>query len=241
MRIAFVENSAQLIKIVVRCINTIKEHAVCQYKIFSNSFHLLEELENNAIYDIYLLDIDMLQMEGITLAKNIRKNQYPAYIIFLSSEGKYAVEGYSFQIRAFHYILNSNIHDQLPKVLKIIQEKIENRDEGYFTVSSQEGTFCLKKKDIIYVCKEKNSKNILFVTRNSEYKKRGTLKDAMKILGDAEFLMAGKGYIVNIMQVRSMKGNQISFGDKVIYVSNHCHMEIKKKFIEYWKDRDNNV
>ena len=217
MRIAFVENSAQLIKIVVRCINTIKEHAVCQYKIFSNSFHLLEELENNAIYDIYLLDIDMLQMEGITLAKNIRKNQYPAYIIFLSSEGK------------------------LPKVLKIIQEKIENRDEGYFTVSSQEGTFCLKKKDIIYVCKEKNSKNILFVTRNSEYKKRGTLKDAMKILGDAEFLMAGKGYIVNIMQVRSMKGNQISFGDKVIYVSNHCHMEIKKKFIEYWKDRDNNV
>lgn len=238
MRIAFVGDSIRTIKTVIRCIKTLEEKMPCRYKIFSNSFHLLEELEHNIAYDIYLLDIDMLQSEGINLARSIRKSQKWAYIVLLSSGGQYAVESYSFQVRAFHYILKEHISEQLPDVLKFIQEEMDNQNDGFFMVRTKGELYCLKKKDVFYVYKEKNGKNIVFVTENGEYKERGTLKDALEILAAEYFIMAGKSCIINMAQVRGIMEEQIFFKDKTVYISSHSCVETKKKVAEYWKNKD---
>ncbi len=69
---------------------------------FSSAPDFFADYENGR-YDILLLDIEMGDMNGVTLAKNIRKKSETVQIIFITGYSDYISDGYD--VAALHYLM----------------------------------------------------------------------------------------------------------------------------------------
>ena len=78
-------------------------HAGFQYavKTYSSGRRLLEEYRPDT--DLLLLDIQLPDMLGIDVARQIRQNDPRVMIIFVTNLAQYAIDGYS--VNAFDYVL----------------------------------------------------------------------------------------------------------------------------------------
>ena len=61
----------------------------CEIRTFASAEAFLFEYEEDKAFDILLLDIEMENMNGIELAKRIRKDHNRAEIIFITSQNQH--------------------------------------------------------------------------------------------------------------------------------------------------------
>ena len=66
-----------------------------QIQAYSSPYDLLDDIEKTGGFDLYLLDVVMPHMTGVTLARRIRERKERAEILFLTVSKEYAVEAFS--------------------------------------------------------------------------------------------------------------------------------------------------
>ena len=79
----------------------------------AESFLFRYEEEND--YDILLLDIEMGGMDGVSMAKRIRRENAAVQIVFITGYSDYIAEGY--EVAALHYLMKPVSRDKLFAVL----------------------------------------------------------------------------------------------------------------------------
>ena len=70
---------------------------------FSSAEAFLFQWEEEKDFDLLLLDIEMEKMDGVTLARRIRKENEAVQIVFITGYMEYIAEGY--EVAALHYLL----------------------------------------------------------------------------------------------------------------------------------------
>lgn len=78
-------------------------------------------------WDILLLDIEMGKMDGVTLAKKLRKENDTLQIIFVTGYSDYISEGY--EVSALHYLMKPVKQEKLFSVLDRAAEKLQKNDK----------------------------------------------------------------------------------------------------------------
>ena len=73
-----------------------------QIQAYSSPYDLLDDIEKTGGFDLYLLDVVMPHMTGVTLARRIRERKERAEILFLTVSKEYAVEAFS--VKASGYV-----------------------------------------------------------------------------------------------------------------------------------------
>lgn len=71
--------------------------------IFDSAEAFLFHYDGNKDYDILLLDIEMKKMDGVTLAREIRKTNKSVQIVFITGYSDYIADGYD--VEALHYLM----------------------------------------------------------------------------------------------------------------------------------------
>ena len=102
-----------------------------QVECFSTFSQLQSELPQE-LFTVYILDIELPDGNGLELAKEIRKIQERAYIVFLTAYEKYALSGY--EVRAFHYIIKENMEKKLVQTMRQICREIGIHVKGQYLV-----------------------------------------------------------------------------------------------------------
>ena len=74
-------------------------------------FHYAEESD----YDILLLDIEMGEMDGVSMARQLRRGNDAVQIIFITGHSDYISEGY--EVEALHYLMKPVREEKLHSVL----------------------------------------------------------------------------------------------------------------------------
>ena len=74
-----------------------------QIQAYSSPYDLLDDIEKTGGFDLYLLDVVMPHMTGVTLARRIRERKERAEILFLTVSKEYAVEAFS--VKASGYLI----------------------------------------------------------------------------------------------------------------------------------------
>ena len=74
-------------------------HAV-QINAFDSAESFLFHYADESDYDILLLDIEMAAMDGVTMAKQLRRDNETVQIIFITGYTDYIAEGY--EVAALH-------------------------------------------------------------------------------------------------------------------------------------------
>lgn len=123
-------------------------------KIYKNAESLLFDFEGESDFDILLLDIEMGDMNGVTLAKNIRKKSETVQIIFITGYSDYISDGYD--VAALHYLMKPLKAEKLFEVLSRAVAKL-TKDGKMITLKIADEIIRLPIREIKYidVCKKR--------------------------------------------------------------------------------------
>ena len=78
-------------------------------------------------YDILLLDIEMGDMDGVAMAKKLRKQDDNVQIVFITGYSDYIAEGY--EVAALHYLMKPVKKEKLLSVLDRAVEKLSKNEK----------------------------------------------------------------------------------------------------------------
>lgn len=183
-----------------------------------------------AEYDIILMDIQMLFMDGMTAAEIIRKKDQEVIIIFITNMTQYAVKGY--EVDALYYILKPVSYFALSQKLNRAVQKLQKKHTNYISIPVQDGILKLDMSDIYYV--ESQRHNLIYHTTGGNHTSRGKMQDVEEALADYGFFRSGKGYLVNMAHVKGMKEGCCMIGGDMLLVSRarkHAFMESLSRYM----------
>ncbi|MEF2781868.1 MAG: LytTR family DNA-binding domain-containing protein [Clostridium sp.] len=198
-----------------------------QIETFTSAENFLFHYAEDKLYDIILLDIELGGMDGVTMAKKIRKENKTVQIIFISGYSDYIAEGY--EVEALHYLLKPVNKEKLFSVLQRAQEKIKQNDRNLHLEIHGE-MVRIPLYEIRYV-----DVNLNYVTiyANKEYTLKRTLRDIEKDL-DSRFVRVGRSIIINITFVQKVtKISVYLFDGTILPLPRKAYETINRAIIAY--------
>lgn len=175
----------------------------CQCSVFSKPEALLTADLGST--DILLLDIDMPGMNGIEVARQLRKS-YPAiYLVFVTGWIEYAPEGYC--VNAFRYLLKQRLDVELARCLDDVREQMSQGQE-MIQLAGREVPVEVKLNDITFLSGSSYRMVQAHMSNGQIIECRGKLSDFENELKAKGFLRIQKSYLVNMRHITQIKGYQ---------------------------------
>lgn len=203
-----------------------------EVSVYSDTGSLFTEMKNkNMQYDLYLLDIfmDEESMNGLELAKQIRRVQEDAVICFVSASNDFYREAYD--LYAVQYLLKPIQEKAVKELLgKVSKNLMVHREKKLsFQCRGKRGSIPYGK--ILYVSSREHTLSVSCIDGAvQEYK--GRLNElAMQICGET-FIRCHQSFIVNIYHVDNLIGMELTVAGKQIPISRRYYAEVKKRYQE---------
>lgn len=127
----------------------ISNNTQIQIKSFTSPYQLVESVSNGESYDIFLLDILMPEMSGISLGEQLQNMLIEPLLIYLTYSADYYAD--AFRIYAFQYICKPVQKDNLFPVLEKAFIHLEKRKNEVFLLKTSEGVVSIPLQQIVYV------------------------------------------------------------------------------------------
>ena len=176
---------------------------------FSSAEAFLFQWEEEKDFDLLLLDIEMEKMDGVTLARRIRKENEAVQIVFITGYMEYIAEGY--EVAALHYLLKPIDARKFFAVLDRAMEKIA-RGERFLMLSTAEETVKVPLREIRYLDVRRNYTT---VHAKKDYTVKRTLSELSGSL-DGCFFRAGRSLTVNLEYIRRVTRTEMYLSDGTV-------------------------
>ena len=202
-----------------------------------NFYHSAEEMlfENNESYpfDMIVLDIQMGKMNGIELAKRIRRTDKNVIIAFISGMADYVFEGY--EVQAIRYILKPIKNEKVYELLDYANTH-KFKEKKYFIISVSGEKKKINYDDIIFF--ESMGHYIVLHLENEEYDYKYNISDLCFDLAETEFIKTHRSYVVNIKYIEKITRNECQLiGNIKVPLSRNSYKSVNEKFINYYKGK----
>ena len=177
-----------------------------QAELFASAEEFLFHYAGHKDYDILLLDIEMPGMDGVTMARRIRKENETVQIVFITGYSEYISEGY--EVAALHYLMKPVNTEKLRQVLERAADKLQ-RNERYLTLELSSEVVRLPLYQIRWA---EVRQNYLTIHAKADYTVKMTLSELESRLDD-RFFRAGRSFIINLAEVRSVTRQEVRLSD----------------------------
>ena len=182
--------------------------------------------------DIEILDVDMIGMDGMEVAKNLKAVNEDIVVFFITGHSEFAVE--AFDVDAIGYVMKPVDKDKLERTLLKAVAKVreiksrEKQRELVITVSN------LKKRipvdEIIYI--ERVQTQCVIVTKKEEYRVYDTITDLVEKVGEG-FIRASQSFILKISEISKVTYKEATLKNgMVVSLGRGFTKEVKKAFLE---------
>lgn len=174
---------------------------------------------NEPIGGFYLLDIDLnAEVDGFTLAQEIRSFDSRAFIVFITTHSEMAMLTFQYQIEAMDFILKDeswNISLRIRSCLESALQRYQTSPQtSMITFKVGSHTIQVEQNSILYITASGTSHKIQVVMKNGIREFYGTLDSCSKKL-DENFVRCHKATIVNTRHVTQIdrKSCTLTFSD----------------------------
>ena len=180
-----------------------------QAQIFSSAESFLFRYAEDKDWDILLLDIEMGAMDGVTMAKRVRRDNEAVQIVFITGYSDYISEGY--EVAALHYLMKPMNREKLLTVLDRAIEKRRQQERCLILESAGE-LVRIPFYDIRYLDVRQN---YVTVHAKDDHTVKRTLGDFEKDL-DNRFCRVGRSMIVNLSFIQRVNKTEIRLSDGTV-------------------------
>lgn len=185
-------------------------------------FHYAEQSN----YDILLLDIEMTGMDGVTMAKRLRKENETVQIVFVTGYSDYIAEGY--EVAALHYLMKPVKAEKLCAVLDRAVEKLRKNERVLHLEANGE----MVRIPIYQIRYAEVMGNYVTIHAAAVHTVRMTLGELEKQLDD-RFHRVGRSAIVNLTQISRVTRTEIHLlGDDRIPLPRGAYEGVNRAIIQ---------
>ncbi|MDU7966796.1 MAG: LytTR family DNA-binding domain-containing protein [Paeniclostridium sordellii] len=175
--------------------------------------------------DIYFLDIQMDNLNGMDLAKKIRKQNDTSKIIFITSLLEHVQDGY--MVKAYRYLIKPIKYEDLKEhTLSCISDIIKER-ENFIMIKENGITYKVNTKEITYI--EIIKKDITIHTIYKKYNIKNRIKNLEKELNMYNFFRCHKSYLINMEYIDCIGKDNLMIKGTEIPVSKYRMSGLKTK------------
>lgn len=197
-------------------------------EVFSDGSELWKDISNGNIYELLYLDIEMVKLNGIDVAKKIRENDPNAILIYISNYENYFIE--LFEVEPFRFIKKPVDAQLFMDYFNKAYERLI-QDETYFEYRFNKVPCKLPIKNIIYF--ESSGRLINIKHKDGDGKFYGKLNIIEKQLMDGKipFLRIHQSYLVNYRFVCKISFSRvILFDGTILQISEDRQKMIRAKY-----------
>lgn len=196
-----------------------------QIHSFNSGEELLRNIEKDLMsFNIYILDINMKDVNGIEVAKRIRHLDKYAIIIFLTGYQEWMPE--AFDVQAFNYLMKPIDRKKLEIVFKKILYYLSDRKVMYYFKQGKK-LHSIPYKNIHYF--ESDKRKIKTVTDNEDYYYYDNISNVQKIIGEELFVRTHVSYLINMDYIRNFDGKDVTLESGI-------SIPVSKKFVESFNE-----
>ena len=174
-------------------------------------------------YDILILDIEMENLDGISVKNNFQNRKKDTIIIFVTSHDEMMNQAFCLNFMGF--FTKKYLDSQLPVMLDNAIKRVMN------TVNIDG----IDSRDICYIQAE-HVYNILHLEDGSKMSVRRSSTELEKTLAGVGFIRVHRTYIANMAYVEKIKEKTIIVNGEEIPVSARLKGKIKKEYSQYCKE-----
>ena len=186
---------------------------VVEVVLFKNGLDLVSEY--TADYDIIFMDIVMSFMDGIAIAKTLRKLDRTVALVFVTNMAKFAIKGY--EVDAVSFLVKPvSYFDFSLKFKKALDVYVMN-EERSFTVKYRGGMCRISTDKLMYV--EIIAHRLYYRMIDGDIEVTGVLSEAEKELSRFGFLRCNKCYLVNPRFIIGINGSDLQVGNATLQIS----------------------
>lgn len=181
----------------------LKNHHFKITHLESGESFLFHFREKPNFMDIILMDIDMGEINGIQVMKEMRRLGCKSELIYLTAMRDYVFD--SFDTLPLHYILKTNLDMcKFQTVLQDATNRAEQKQNRMLVVGNRRNSTKVDKKQILYL--ETSGHQILFhMIDRTLIAYSGTLSQAMGLTGTDSFAQIHKSFVVNLDNILQIK------------------------------------
>ena len=231
MYIAVCDDQDEELDIVVELISSWqKEHNITlRTKSFHSAAELLDAAEREK-FTLYLLDVMMPGIDGLDTAREIRRFDDVADIVFLTTSPGFAYESYG--VRALDYLLKPISRELLFPLLNRVYHR-EQKPHEALTLKTGATLIRIPFSQLVYV--EVIGKKLYFNLTDGEVREVvGSLKNYEPLLlSRPEFMRIHRSYIVNMFQTEKFSSNELhTFQGHILPVSRLLYPQLQKDYMK---------
>ena len=176
-------------------------------KTFSSAESFLFHYAEEKNYDLLLLDIEMGAMDGVTMAKRIRRENESVQIVFITGYSDYISEGY--EVAALHYLMKPVNGDKLFSVLDRALEK-QKQNERCLNLELSGEMVRIPFYEIRYLDVHQN---YVTIHGKQDYTVKKSLAEFEALL-DTRFCRVGRSMILNLNYISRVTKTDVYLSDK---------------------------
>ena len=201
-----------------------------EVSLFSSGGELLSCLEKN-ICDILLLDIDMPEITGLQVARELSALKKKPLLVFVTSHDELVYD--SFQYHPFAFLRKSRFDAEIEKVLQDCVRELGEKEQ-HFCFRSDGSDVCLLLADILYFEAEGNYLKI--VTAKDTYRFRSTLTAVEHTLESCGFLRIHKGFFLNQAAVKLLNSEEATLQNGItLPIGKSYSKTVREQLLRYMR------
>ena len=190
------------------------------------------ESEDKAPYDLLIFDIQMKNMNGMELAKTLRRRGCDAVIIFITGVPDYAIEGY--EVGAVRYILKPVKEEVLNGLLDNVWEEKQKKTEDFFILGQGTDLEKINFEKIIYI--EARGHHVFLKGKDFEREWKAVFTETVACFEGRGFFCLRRGLLVNLKHVARISRTDCILDDgESLPVARGVYKELNESFIEFFK------
>ena len=199
---------------------------------FDNGQTFIEGLGKSK-FSLIFLDIEMPEINGISLAKEIHSIDAKTLIIFVINHSSYISE--AIRNYAFQYLVKPVKNEELTIELTRAHKELSRRNQK-IEINVRERKIIVNVSDIEYI-ESRNKKVVITMRDKTVFESKGKLSDYSKLLSYHNFSSCHKSYLINLEYVKEIGHESITMaGGRYIPVSRSQRDVFKKAYNMYLND-----
>ena len=207
-------------------------------EIFYDGKTLKKAYEEGERFDILYLDIEMSIMNGIEVAKYIRKVDRNIILIYVSSYESYFIQ--LFEVEPFRFIKKPIHENEVENIMQQAYERVIEK-EAYFTYKYNRIMGKIPLREIKYF---ESAGRIVYIHKlNDTVKYYGKLDDVEQNLKNSKipFLRIHKSYYVNFHYINEITFSKVIISDIELQISKKRQAYIRKMYLRILREEKHEV
>ncbi len=196
---------------------------------FSSAERFLFAYEEDPAWDMLFLDIEMGQMDGVSLAKRIRAHNATVQIAFITGFPDFIAEGY--EVAALHYLMKPVQEQKLFAVLDRAWAALR-KTERVLMLPTADAVARIPLSQVMYV--EAFAHTVTVVTPTQSIQGKISISEMEKRLGEG-FVRVHRSYLVGLKHIARLAKTEVILDDgTALPLARSAADAVHKAFISYY-------